>query len=320
MASLNISSVLRDAGMNNSSIAIQVRGLRKSYGDVEAVRGIDLEISTGEVFALLGPNGAGKTTTIEILEGYLNKSAGEVQVLGYDPARKQREFRERIGIVLQSTGVQPYLNVEETIDLFRGYYPHPMALEDVLHATGLGPQRKTRVKKLSGGQQRRLDVAIGLSGGPDLLFLDEPTTGFDPSARRDAWEMIRNLQELGKTVVLTTHYMDEAQNLADRVAIMVQGKIVVEGTPDELLSHAGGTTIRYKLSQDAPPMPEGLDGGTLEPDGHLVLVTNVPTQALHGLTSWATSEGIELEELSVTRPSLDDLFVQLVMSERSDEA
>ena len=320
MASLNISSVCRDAKMNNSSIAIQVRGLRKSYGDVEAVRGIDLEISIGEVFALLGPNGAGKTTTIEILEGYLNKSAGEVQVLGYDPARKQREFRERIGIVLQSSGVQPYLNVEETIDLFRGYYPHPMGLEDVLQATGLGPQRKTRVKKLSGGQQRRLDVAIGLSGDPDLLFLDEPTTGFDPSARRDAWEMIRNLQHLGKTVVLTTHYMDEAQNLADRLAIMVQGKIVVEGTPDELLNHAGGTTIRYKLSQDAPPMPEGIDCGSLESDGHFVLATNSPTQALNGLTSWATSEGIELEELSVTRPSLDDLFVQLAASDGSDEA
>ena len=320
MASLNISSVCRDASMNNSSIAIQVRGLRKSYGDVEAVRGIDLEVSTGEVFALLGPNGAGKTTTIEILEGYLNKSAGEVQVLGYDPARKQREFRERIGIVLQSSSVQPYLNVEETIDLFRGYYPHPMGLEDVFHATGLGPQRKTRVKKLSGGQQRRLDVAIGLSGDPDLLFLDEPTTGFDPSARRDAWGMIRNLQDLGKTVVLTTHYMDEAQNLADRVAIMVQGKIVVEGTPDELLNHAGGTTIRYKLSQDASPMPEGLEGGTLQPDGHFVLVTNAPTQALHGLTSWATSKGVELEELSVSRPSLDDLFVQLAASEGPDEA
>ncbi len=320
MASLNIASVLRDASMNNSSTAIQVRGLRKSYGDVEAVRGIDLEVSTGEVFALLGPNGAGKTTTIEILEGYLNKSAGEVQVLGYDPARKQREFRERIGIVLQSSSVQPYLNVEETIDLFRGYYPHPMGLEDVFHATGLGPQRKTRVKKLSGGQQRRLDVAIGLSGDPDLLFLDEPTTGFDPSARRDAWGMIRNLQDLGKTVVLTTHYMDEAQNLADRVAIMVQGKIVVEGTPDELLNHAGGTTIRYKLSQDASPMPEGLEGGTLQPDGHYVLVTNAPTQALHGLTSWATSKGVELEELSVSRPSLDDLFVQLAASEGPDEA
>ena len=320
MASLNIASVLRDASMNNSSIAIQVRGLRKSYGDVEAVRGIDLEVSTGEVFALLGPNGAGKTTTIEILEGYLNKSAGEVQVLGYDPARKQREFRERIGIVLQSSSVQPYLNVEETIDLFRGYYPHPMGLEDVFHATGLGPQRKTRVKKLSGGQQRRLDVAIGLSGDPDLLFLDEPTTGFDPSARRDAWGMIRNLQDLGKTVVLTTHYMDEAQNLADRVAIMVQGKIVVEGTPDELLNHAGGTTIRYKLSQDASPMPGGLEGGTLQPDGHYVLVTNAPTQALHGLTSWATSKGVELEELSVSRPSLDDLFVQLAASEGPDEA
>lgn len=306
--------------MNQSPTAIQVRGLRKSYGDVEAVRGIDLEVSTGEVFALLGPNGAGKTTTIEILEGYLPRSAGDVQVLGYDPARKETALRERIGIVLQSTGVQPYLNVEETIDLFRGYYPHSMNLEDVLEATGLSPQRKTRVRKLSGGQQRRLDVAIGLSGDPDLLFLDEPTTGFDPSARRDAWGMIRNLQDLGKTVVLTTHYMDEAQNLADRVAIMVKGKIVVEGTPDDLLSHAGGTTIRYKLADDAPPMPEGLDAGTLQTDGHFLLVTGTPTKALHELTSWATKEGVELQELSVTRPSLEDLFIQLASSGESDDA
>lgn len=297
--------------MNENTIAIQVQNLHKSYGDVEAVRGIDLQVSTGEVFALLGPNGAGKTTTIEILEGYLQRSDGEVQVLGHDPARKETVLRERIGIVLQSTGVQPFLNVEETIELFRGYYPHPMPLEDVLQATGLEAQRKTRVKKLSGGQQRRLDVAIGLSGDPDLLFLDEPTTGFDPSARRDAWGMIRTLRDLGKTVVLTTHYMDEAQNLADRVAIMVQGKIVAEGTPDELLSHAGGTTIRYKLPEDAPPFPEDLNAGTLQPDSHFVLVTDTLTQALHELTSWAASKGIELEELSVARPSLDDLFVQL---------
>ncbi len=320
MPSLNIFSVHRYAAMNQSSTAIQVRGLRKSYGDVEAVRGIDLEVSTGEVFALLGPNGAGKTTTIEILEGYLQRSAGDVRVLGYDPARKETALRERIGIVLQSTGAQPYLNVEETIDLFRGYYPRPMPLEDVLQATGLVPQRKTRVKKLSGGQQRRLDVAIGLSGDPDLLFLDEPTTGFDPSARRDAWGMIHNLQDLGKTVVLTTHYMDEAQNLADRVAIMIQGKIVVEGTPDELLNHAGGTTIRYKLAENAPPMPENLDGGSLQPDGHFLLVTDYPTKALHELTSWATTEGVELQELSVTRPSLEDLFIQLAKSGGTDEA
>ena len=306
--------------MNQTSTAIQVRGLRKSYGDVEAVRGIDLKVSTGEVFALLGPNGAGKTTTIEILEGYLQKSAGEVHVLGHDPARKETAFRERIGIVLQSTGAQPYLNVEETIDLFRGYYPHPMPLEDVLQATGLGPQRKTRVKKLSGGQQRRLDVAIGLSGDPDLLFLDEPTTGFDPSARRDAWGMIRNLQHLGKTVVLTTHYMDEAQNLADRVAIMVKGKIVVDGTPDELLSHGGGATIRYKLSADAPPMPDELDGGVLQSDEHYVLVTDCPTLALQRLTTWAIREGVELQELTVIRPTLEDLFLQLTASQGPEEA
>ncbi len=306
--------------MNQSSTAIRVRGLQKSYGNVEAVRGIDLDVDTGEVFALLGPNGAGKTTTIEILEGYLQRSAGDVLVLGHDPARKETAFRERIGIVLQSTGVQPYLNVEETIELYRGYYPHPMALEDVLRATGLVPLRKTRVKKLSGGQQRRLDVAIGLSGDPDLLFLDEPTTGFDPSARRGAWGMIRNLQNLGKTVVLTTHYMDEARNLADRVAIMVNGKIVVEGTPDELLSQAGGTTIRYKLPDDSPSMPEALDAGSLQDDEHYVLVTDDPTQSLHRLTNWAVTEGVELQELSVNRPTLEDLFLHLTASEAADEA
>ena len=240
-----------------STPVITVRGLRKSYGKVEAVRGIDLSVSSGEVFALLGPNGAGKTTTVEILEGQRDRTAGEVWVLGHDPGRNERALKRRIGIVLQSTGVEPYLRVEETIDLFRGYYPHPLPTDEILDVIGLREQRRTLVRRLSGGQQRRLDVAIGLAGDPELLFLDEPTTGFDPSARRGAWEMIRNLRSLGKTVVLTTHYMDEAENLADRVAIMVDGKIVVVGAPGELVRKDRATTIRFRVKSGASdPPPE----------------------------------------------------------------
>ena len=298
--------------------AIQVRGLRKSYGSVEAVRGIDLQVSIGEVFALLGPNGAGKTTTIEILEGYLQRTAGEALVLGHDPGRNDRSLKERIGIVLQSTGVQPYLSVEESINLFRGYYPHPMPLEEILRATGLTEQRRVRVRRLSGGQQRRLDVAIGLSGDPELLFLDEPTTGFDPSARRGAWEMVRNLKSLGKTVVLTTHYMDEAEYLADRVAIIVQGKIVAEGAPSELSHEGKSTSIRFRLGRSAVPPPESLGAEAADGEGSYVIATNAPTAVLHRLTGWAVEQGVELEELSVSRPSLEDLFIELVGSPGQD--
>ena len=217
--------------MTSADLAVDVRGLRKAYGSFEAVRGVDLRIQRREVFALLGPNGAGKTTTVEILEGYRKRDAGEVTVLGFDPAKQERRFREQIGIVLQSTGIDPYLTVAETVDLFGGYYPNPRPTDEVLEVVGLTEQRDIRVRKLSGGQQRRLDVAVGLAGDPELLFLDEPTTGFDPGARRGAWEMIRNLQTIGKTVVLTTHYMDEAEQLADHVAIMARGEIVALGTP-----------------------------------------------------------------------------------------
>ena len=245
-----------------TSPAIEVRGLRKSYGTVEAVRGIDLQVSKGEVFALLGPNGAGKTTTVEILEGHRDRTAGDVRVLGYDPARNERGLKERIGIVLQSTGVEPFLSVEESIDLFRGYYPHPLPLEEILDATGLREQRRARVKRLSGGQQRRLDVAIGLAGDPELLFLDEPTTGFDPSARRGAWGMVKNLQALGKTVVLTTHYMDEAEFLADRVAIMAHGEIVAEGSPADLAKETGATTIRFRVGSGSEGPARGPADGS----------------------------------------------------------
>ena len=305
------------SAQTTSAPAIQVRGLRKSYGSVEAVRGIDLQVSIGEVFALLGPNGAGKTTTIEILEGYLHRTAGEALVLGHDPGRNARSLKERIGIVLQSTGVQPYLSVEESINLFRGYYPHPMPLEEILRATGLTEQRRVRVSRLSGGQQRRLDVAIGLSGDPELLFLDEPTTGFDPSARRDAWEMVRNLKSLGKTVVLTTHYMDEAEYLADRVAIIVQGKIVAEGAPGELSHEGKSTSIRFRLDRSSVRPPEDLGAEPADNDRY-VITTDSPTRSLHRLTAWALEQGIELEELSVSRPSLEDLFIELVGSPGQD--
>ena len=226
----------------SSAPAIEVRGLRKLYGKIEAVRGIDLRVAKGEVFALLGPNGAGKTTTVEILEGHRDRTDGYVSVLGHDPRRNERSLKERIGIVLQSIGVEPYLSVEETIDVFRGYFPHPLPLEEILDLVGLRDQRRARVRRLSGGQQRRLDVAIGLAGDPELLFLDEPTSGFDPSARRGAWEMVKGLKSLGKTVVLTTHYMDEAEHLADRVAIIVEGKIVAEGAPGQ--NWCAGTALR----------------------------------------------------------------------------
>ena len=302
-----------------SSPTIEVRGLRKSYGDVEAVRGIDLSVSKGEVFALLGPNGAGKTTTVEILEGHRDRTAGEVLVLGHDPGLNDRALKQRIGIVLQTTGVEPYLNVEETINLFRGYYPHPLPLEEILDVIGLRKQRRTRVRRLSGGQQRRLDVAIGLAGDPDLLFLDEPTTGLDPAARRGAWEMVGNLRSLGKTVVLTTHYMDEAEHLADRVAIIVQGEIVAEGVPRDLMHRSGSTIIRFKTRPGAGVPPEDLGAESAGDDGRYKITTGAPTDSLHRLTGWALERGIDLEELAVSTPTLEDVFIELVgATERGD--
>ena len=296
----------------DSSPAIEVRGLRKSYGDVEAVRGIDLSVSRGEVFALLGPNGAGKTTTVEILEGHRDRTDGDVSVLGHDPGLNDRALKQRIGIVLQTTGVEPYLSVQETIDLFRGYYPHPLPLDEILDVIGLGEQRRTRVRRLSGGQQRRLDVAIGLAGDPELLFLDEPTTGLDPAARRQAWEMVENLRSLGKTVVLTTHYMDEAEHLADRVAIIVRGEIVAEGAPGDLVRGGGATIIRFEVGPDAGRPPEDLGAESAGGDGAYAITTGAPTEALHRLTGWAVEQGIELEALSVSTPTLEDVFIDLV--------
>jgi ABC-2 type transport system ATP-binding protein len=292
--------------------AIQIRGLHKSYGAVHAVDGINLDVTAGEVFALLGPNGAGKTTTVEIMEGYRKPDHGDVKILGRNPAAGERAFRERIGIVLQDTGMDPFLTVSETIERYRGYYPRPRPLDEVIELVGLQEKRDERVRRLSGGQQRRLDVAIGLAGDPDLLFLDEPTTGFDPSARRRAWEMIVNLRTLGKTVFLTTHYMEEAQQLADRVAIIVSGKLVAEGPPKTLARRdAAGLRITFRPPSGAPALPSSL-GSSSTTDGDVVeLRPAEPMRALHELTGWAIANGIELEDLHVARPTLEDVYLEL---------
>lgn len=297
-------------------LAIDVRGLRKSYGSFEAVKGIDLHVRTGEVFSLLGPNGAGKTSTVEILEGHRSRTAGDVSVLGHDPGKGERALKSRIGIVLQETGVERFLTVAEAIDRFRGFYPSPLPLDEIIEVVGLQDKRDERVRKLSGGQQRRLDVAIGLAGDPELLFLDEPTTGFDPSARRNAWAMIANLKELGKTVFLTTHYMDEAQHLADRVAIIVGGEIVAEGPPGQLVGdEATRTRIEFKLPHGAPELPPELVGTAHREGDRVRFQSEDPLPVLHGLTGWAIRENVAIERLAVTQPSLEDVYLQLTAPE-----
>jgi ABC-2 type transport system ATP-binding protein len=297
-------------------LAIFVRGLTKSYGDVAAVRGIDLEIARGEVFALLGPNGAGKTTTVEILEGYRRRDSGEVRVLGLDPGTQRIALKKRIGIVLQSTGVDRYLTVTETIAMYAGYYPRPRPVDEVIELVGLNEKRDARVVTLSGGQQRRLDVAIALAGDPEMLFLDEPTTGFDPSARHEAWEVVKNLASLGKTVLLTTHYMDEAQYLADRVAVIAGGLLVAEGTPETL---AGRETAQATVSYRLPPStvaPPGL--GERDASGErLAFTPDDLTVALHQLTSWAIDNHVSLDTLQIQRPSLEDIYLKLTNAVQS---
>jgi ABC-2 type transport system ATP-binding protein len=274
--------------------AISVRGLHKSYGAHEAVRGITFEIRAGEVFGLLGPNGAGKTTTVEILEGYRERDGGEVDVLGFDPARAETAYRERIGVVLQQSQLFANLTVRETHQLFAGYYRKPRDVDEVVDLVGLADKRDARVKTLSGGQKRRLDLGVALVGDPDLVFLDEPTTGFDPAARRAAWEMIRSLRSLGKTILLTTHYLDEAEQLADRVAVLREGQIVREGTPAELTGDTRETEVRYRRNGQ-----------------EIVIRTEEPTKVLHELTETALAEGRELEGLSVRRPTLEDVYLTL---------
>jgi ABC-2 type transport system ATP-binding protein len=296
--------------------AIQVRGLHKSYGAVHAVQGISFDVAEGEVFALLGPNGAGKTTTVEILEGFRARDSGSVSVFGFDPGKGQRSYRERLGIVLQDTAVDPFLTAAETVDLLGQGYRSPLPVDEALALVGLSEQRDTRVRKLSGGQRRRLDVAVGLAGDPSLLFLDEPTTGFDPSARAAAWTTIQGLAARGTTILLTTHYMEEAERLANRVAIIVDGRVAAEGTPAEL--RRGGrsqTTITFRLAVGAPEPPLG----ARRVDGGYEVRVDDPTATLHTLTGWAVGLGLRLGDLQVTRSSLEDVYLELTRDPEREE-
>ena len=295
--------------------AIEVTQLVKTYGALRAVDGIDLAIETGEVFALLGPNGAGKTTAVEIMEGHRERTSGSVTVLGFDPASGGRDFRERIGIVLQESAVEPELTVTEVIDVYGDVFPKRRPTGELIELVGLEAKSTSRVKTLSGGQQRRLELALGLVGDPDLVFLDEPTTGFDPSARRQAWSIVENLASLGKTILLTTHYMDEAQHLADRIAVISAGSIVAEGTPENLGGRQqADATVKFTLpagtsASDLPIQPVSAL------DGRVVFSTHEPTRLLNELTSWAIEQGVELESLAVERPTLEDVYLQLVGGE-----
>jgi ABC-2 type transport system ATP-binding protein len=314
---LDVSPTAALPGNADSTLAVHVRGLHKSYGALAAVAGIDLDIKRGEIFALLGPNGAGKTTTVEILEGYRTRDAGEVTVLGYDPGHQRGALKRRIGIVLQSTGVEPYLTVAETVSMYAGFYPRPRPVDEVIGLVGLTEKRDERVNQLSGGQQRRLDMAIALVGDPELLFLDEPTTGFDPSARREAWETIRNLASLGKTVVLTTHFMDEAEYLADRIVVIAQGRKVAEGAPSTLgLRDRARVQVRYRVPPDVRP-PKGL-GGPPGTDGYIEVIFDDAVRSVHDLLHWALECGVQVDGLEVKRPSLEDVYLALTNSTPSD--
>jgi ABC-2 type transport system ATP-binding protein len=302
-----------------------VDGLAKSYGAVTALRGISFTVAAGEIFALLGPNGAGKTTTLEILEGFRKRDTGRAEVLGLDPGDRAtgRELRERIGLVLQDIAVEPYLTVRETIARNAGYYPAPRGVDEVIALVGLAGQERTKVRNLSGGRKRRLDLGLGLIGDPELLFLDEPTTGFDPAARRDAWQLVRSLRDSGTTILLTTHYMEEAQALADRVAVLSDGQVVAQGTLADIGGRASAQTqIRFVLpggcqAADLPVWARPPVEATAEPSagpkpGDVVTVAvSEPTRALHELTSWALHRGLVLDQLTVEPPSLEDVYLRL---------
>ena len=284
-----------------SETAISVRDLRKAYGPLEAVRGVSFDVGRGEVFGLLGPNGAGKTTTVEILEGYRRRSSGEVSVLGRDPECRDRELREKVGIVLQSTGAYPRATVREAVEHFAGIYPHPRDPHETIGLVGLEGKEDARTAELSGGQRRRLDLALALVGDPELIFLDEPTTGFDPAARRAAWGVVERLKELGKTVLLTTHYLDEAQALADRVAIVKDGEIVAQGPPAELSSGRA----RYRVAYDSG-------------DKRVEHETDDPTDLLHRLTGDALARGAQLDGLTVARPTLEEVYLELTAEQEAE--
>jgi len=307
---------------SSAGLAIEVRDLRKSYGTVEAVRGISFEVARGEVFCLLGPNGAGKTTVVEILEGYRTRSGGEARVLGMDPADGSRGLHEQVGIVLQQCGVQNDLTVAELIEMYGRYYTWRRPVDELIELVDLGEKRDVRAKNLSGGQLRRLDLALALVGDPEVIFLDEPTTGFDPAARRGAWSVVRSLCELGKTIFLTTHYMDEAQSLADRVAVMNAGRIIAIGSPEEL----GGrdlrpAEIRFRLPSGFSPgdLPDVPGKRSLNGDG-VVVVTREPVAAAQQITSWALEWGVDLANFSVTQPTLEDIYLELTGDGQPTEA